>query len=105
MREPGEPDRGFKSRRGTCRGNQRRRASKMRKLKIFALAATLCIVMVGAVKGQGLAGTLRVTVADKSNASVLDAYVMVANEAPDVLIFTTASNSGTSVFPTLTSGV
>jgi len=77
----------------------------MRKMKIFALAATLCLAVVGAVKGQGLAGTLRVTVADKSNASVLDADVMVTNEATNVSTSTTASSAGTYVFPTLTSGL
>ena len=77
----------------------------MRKMKIFALAATLCLVVVGSVKGQGLAGTLRVTVADRSNASVLDADVMVTNEATNVSTSTTASSAGTYVFPTLTSGL
>ena len=77
----------------------------MRKMKIFALAATLCLVVVGSVKGQGLAGTLRVTVSDKSNASVLDADVRVTNEATNVSTSTTASSAGTYVFPTLTSGL
>src|SRR6266481_3404457 len=76
----------------------------MRRLIFMALAGVLCILLGSAARAQRLDGTLRVTVTDKSQASVVDAKVTVTNEATGVSVSTTASSSGTYVFPNLLVG-
>ncbi len=76
----------------------------MRKAAIVALACVL-LLMAGTVQAQGLVGTLRVTVADQTGATVLDANVTVMNQATNVAVSTTASSAGTYVFPSLTNGI
>jgi hypothetical protein len=65
----------------------------MRRLIFMALAAMLCISLGSAAWAQRLDGTLRVTVTDKSQASVEDAKVSVTNNATGVTSETTASSS------------
>src|SRR5260221_3563639 len=84
--------------------NPSRRVSKMRKAAIVALACVL-LLMAGTVQAQGLVGTLRVTVADQTGPTVLDANVTVMNQATNVAVSTTASSAGTYVFPSLTNGI
>src|SRR6266851_974272 len=76
----------------------------MRKLIFVALAAVLCILLGSPARAQRLDGSLRVTVTDKSQASVEDAKVSVTNNATGVISETTASSSGTYVFPNLLVG-
>jgi len=76
----------------------------MRRLTVTALAAMLCILLSGAARAQRLDGTLRVTVADRSQASIEDAKVTVQNEATGVSATTTGSSAGTYVFPNLLVG-
>src|ERR1043166_9169199 len=76
----------------------------MRRLIFMALAGVLCILSGGAARAQRLDGTLRVTVADKSQASIEEAKVTTENEATGVAATTTASSSGTYVFPNLLVG-
>jgi hypothetical protein len=76
----------------------------MRRLIFVALAAILCILLGSPARAQRLDGSLRVTVTDKSQASVEDAKVSVANNATGVIGETTASSSGTYVFPNLLVG-
>jgi len=76
----------------------------MRRLIFMALAGVLCILLGGAARGQRLDGTLRVTVTDKSQASIEGAKVTAENEATGVAVTTTASSSGTYVFPNLLVG-
>src|ERR1041384_6511045 len=76
----------------------------MRRLIFMALAGGLCILSGGAARAQRLDGTLRVTVADKSQASIEEAKVTTENEATGVAATTTASSSGTYVFPNLLVG-
>jgi len=70
----------------------------MRRLIFVALAAILCILLGSPARAQRLDGSLRVTVTDKSQASVEDAKVSVTNSATGVISQTTASSSGTYVF-------
>jgi len=70
----------------------------------MALAGVLCILLGSAARAQRLDGTLRVTVADKSQASIEEAKVTAENEATGVAVTTTASSSGTYVFPNLLVG-
>src|SRR5208282_3629419 len=53
---------------------------------------------------QRLDGTLRVTVTDKTGASIVDAKVTALNEGTSVGITATASSAGTYVFPDLLVG-
>src|SRR5580704_13663914 len=76
----------------------------MRRLIFMALAGVLCILLGGAARAQRLDGTLRVTVTDKSQASIEGAKVTAENEATGVAVTTTASSSGTYVFPNLLVG-
>src|SRR5712672_3361863 len=76
----------------------------MRRLIFVALAAILCILLGSPARAQRLDGSLRVTVTDKSQASVEDAKVSVTNDATGVIGETTASSSGTYVFPNLLVG-
>ena len=76
----------------------------MRRLIFMALAGVLCILLGSAARAQRLDGTLRVTVADKSQASIEEAKVTAENEATGVAVTTTASSSGTYVFPNLLVG-
>src|SRR5260370_28538326 len=76
----------------------------MRRLIFMAPGGVLCILLGSAARGQRLDGTLRVTVADKSQASIEGAKVTAENEATGVAVTTTASSSGTYVFPNLLVG-
>ena len=76
----------------------------MRRLTNISLAALLCLLVAGVSFAQRLDGTLRVTVTDKSAASIEDARVTVTNQATGVSSSTTASSAGTYVFPNLLVG-
>jgi hypothetical protein len=76
----------------------------MRRWIKFALLTVSCAFMATVTQAQRLDGTLRVTVTDKSGASVEDARVTVTNEATNVSITATASSAGTYVFPNLLVG-
>ena len=76
----------------------------MRRLIFMALAGVLCIFFGSAARAQRLDGTLRVTITDKSQASIEDAKVMAENQATGVSATTTTSSSGTYVFPNLLVG-
>jgi len=76
----------------------------MRKLIFMTLAGVLCILLGSAARAQRLDGTLRVTVTDRSQASIEDAKVTAENEATGVSATTTTSSSGTYVFPNLLVG-
>jgi hypothetical protein len=71
----------------------------------FALFVLLsCLLATQALRAQRLDGTLRVTVTDKTGASIEDARVTVTNDATNVPKTATASSAGTYVFPDLTVG-
>jgi Carboxypeptidase regulatory-like domain/TonB dependent receptor-like, beta-barrel len=76
----------------------------MRRLIFAALTGVLCILFGSAARAQRLDGTLRVTVADNSQANIEEAQVTAENEATGVAVTTTASSSGTYVFPNLLVG-
>jgi len=76
----------------------------MRRLIFMALAGVLCILFASATQAQRLDGTLRVTITDKSQASIEDAKVTAENQATGVSATTTTSSSGTYVFPNLLVG-
>jgi len=76
----------------------------MRRLIVTALAAVLCILLGSAAQAQRLDGTLRVTITDKSQASIEEAKVTAQNQETGVSVTTTASSSGTYVFPNLLVG-
>jgi carboxypeptidase family protein/TonB-dependent receptor-like protein len=76
----------------------------MRRLIQFALFALSCVLTASLAQAQRLDGTLRVTVTDKTGASVEDARVTVTNEATNVSTTATASSAGTYVFPNLLVG-
>ncbi|HVO56908.1 MAG TPA: TonB-dependent receptor [Dongiaceae bacterium] len=76
----------------------------MRRLIVMSLAAALSLLLSGAAWAQRLDGTLRVTVTDKSQASIEDAKVTVESAATGVALTTTASSAGTYVFPSLLVG-
>jgi hypothetical protein len=76
----------------------------MRRLIFMALAGILCILVGSVARAQRLDGTLRVTVTDKSQASIEDAKVTAVNQATGVSVTTTTSSSGTYVFPNLLVG-
>src|SRR5580693_3726387 len=71
----------------------------------FALFVLLCCLFASqSLHAQRLDGTLRVTVTDKTGASIEDARVTVTNDATNVPKTATASSAGTYVFPDLTVG-
>src|SRR5713101_3754134 len=72
--------------------------------RLIFVAAILSILLGSPARAQRLDGSLRVTVTDKSQASVEDAKVSVSNNATGVISETTASSSGTYVFPNLLVG-
>src|SRR5438445_4118150 len=76
----------------------------MRRSIQFALLVLSCVLAAAVAQAQRLDGTLRVTVTDKSGASVEDARVTVTNEATNVSTTATASSAGTYVFPNLLVG-
>jgi Carboxypeptidase regulatory-like domain/TonB dependent receptor len=76
----------------------------MRRLIQFALLALSCVLTAAVAQAQRLDGTLRVTITDKSGATVEDARVTVTNEASNVSTTATASSAGTYVFPNLLVG-
>src|SRR5882757_10248716 len=76
----------------------------MRRLIFMALAGVLCILLGSAARAQRLDGTLRVTITDKSQASIEEAKVKVENEATGISATTSASSAGTYVFPNLLVG-
>jgi len=76
----------------------------MRRLIFMALAGVLCMFFGSAAWAQRLDGTLRVTITDKSQASIEDAKVTAENQATGVSATTTTSSSGTYVFPNLLVG-
>ncbi len=72
----------------------------------FALFVLLCCLFASqSLHAQRLDGTLRVTVTDKSGATIEDARVIVTNQATNVPKTATASSAGTYVFPDLTVGI
>ncbi|HUL17383.1 MAG TPA: TonB-dependent receptor [Terriglobales bacterium] len=76
----------------------------MRRISVLSVVGLLCLAFAGAALAQRLDGTLRVTVADNTQASIEDATVTVTNEATGVSASTTASSAGTYVFPNLLVG-
>ena len=76
----------------------------MRRFLAVALSAIACILLGSAAQAQRLDGTLRVTVIDNSQASIEDAKVTATNLDTGVAVTTTASSSGTYVFPNLLVG-
>src|ERR1043166_8617418 len=76
----------------------------MRRLTQFALLFLSCVLFTSVAQAQRLDGTLRVTVTDKTGASVEDARVTVTNEATNVATTATSSSAGTYVFPNLLVG-
>src|SRR5580693_4037209 len=72
----------------------------------FALFVLLCCLFASqSLHAQRLDGTLRITVTDKSGATIEDARVIVTNQATNVPKTATASSAGTYVFPDLTVGI
>jgi hypothetical protein len=71
----------------------------MRRLIVMALAAILSMLLISVAQAQRLDGSLRVTVNDKSQASIEDAKVTITNDSTGVATVTTASSAGTYVFP------
>jgi hypothetical protein len=77
----------------------------MVKITRFALFVSLsCLLATQALHAQRLDGTLRITVTDKTGATIEDARVTVTNDATNVPKTATASSAGTYVFPDLTVG-
>ena len=76
----------------------------MRRLIEVALLTVSCALAASLAQAQRLDGSLRVTVMDKSGATVEDARVTVTNEATNVSTTATASSAGTYVFPNLLVG-
>src|SRR5712664_4811831 len=76
----------------------------MRRLIQFALLLLSCVLTPSLAQAQRLDGTLRVTVTDRTGASVEDAKVTVTNEGTNVSVTATASSAGTYVFPNLLVG-
>ncbi len=71
----------------------------------FALFVLLsCLLATQALHAQRLDGTLRITVTDKTGATIDDARVTVTNADTNVPKTATASSAGTYVFPDLTVG-
>src|SRR5882762_8195068 len=76
----------------------------MRRSIQVALFAMLCALTTGVAQAQRLDGSLRVTVTDKSGASIQDARVTVTNEGTNVAVTVNASSAGTYVYPNLLVG-
>ncbi len=76
----------------------------MRRLIQCALLLLSCVLTVTIARAQRLDGTLRVTVTDRTGATVEDARVTTTNEATNASTSTTASSAGTYVFPNLLVG-
>jgi Carboxypeptidase regulatory-like domain len=76
----------------------------MRRFIPAALFLLLCALGANSLRAQRLDGSLRVTVTDRSGASIQDAKVTVTNEATNVSISANASSAGTYVFPNLLVG-
>ena len=76
----------------------------MRTITKAILLLLFSTVIAGRVSAQRLDGTLRVTVADASEASVLEAKVTVTNDNTNVPLSTSTSSAGTYVFPNLLVG-
>src|SRR5580765_2951402 len=76
----------------------------MRRSIQCALLLLSCILAASLAQAQRLDGGLRVTVNDKSGASIFDAKVTVTNEATNVSVTADASSAGTYVFPNLLVG-
>jgi hypothetical protein len=76
----------------------------MRRSMQCALLLLSCILTASLAQAQRLDGGLRVTVNDKSGASIFDAKVTVTNEATNVSVTADASSAGTYVFPNLLVG-
>src|SRR5207302_338 len=74
------------------------------RLITVALLALSCVLSAGVASAQRLDGTLRVTVADSSGASIEAASVTATNEATNVALTSDASSAGTYVFPNLLVG-
>src|SRR5947207_2934575 len=74
------------------------------RLFIGILGVFLFLMQSSVARGQRLDGSLRVEVGDSSGGSIVDAKVTVTNEATGVSVSTTASSSGTYVFPNLLVG-
>src|SRR6266478_8740830 len=87
-----------------AQANPSRRTKFMRRSIQVALVAMLCVLTTSVAQAQRLDGSLRVTVTDKSGASIQDARVTVTNEATNVSLTATASSAGTYVFPNLLVG-
>jgi hypothetical protein len=76
----------------------------MRRSIQCALLLLSCVLTASLAEAQRLDGGLRVTVNDKSGASIFDAKVTVTNEATNVSVTADASSAGTYVFPNLLVG-
>jgi len=76
----------------------------MRRSIQVALVAMLCVLTTSVAQAQRLDGSLRVTVTDKSGASIQDARVTVTNEGTNVAVTVNASSAGTYVYPNLLVG-
>lgn len=76
----------------------------MRRLIQLALLVVSCLLTTTPAQAQRLDGSLRITVIDKSGATVQDARVTVTNEATNVALTANASSAGTYVFPNLLVG-
>src|SRR5258708_8251698 len=81
-----------------------RRCGTSRGLFVGMLGLFLFLMQTSIARGQRLDGSLRVEVGETSGASIVDAKVTVTNEATNVSVSTTASSSGTYVFPNLLVG-
>src|SRR5713101_4618369 len=66
--------------------------------RLIFVAAILSILLGSPARAQRLDGSLRVTVTDKSQASVEDAKVSVTNNATGVISQSTASRAGTQAY-------
>jgi hypothetical protein len=69
-----------------------------------ALLLLACVLAIRTASAQRLDGSLRVTVTDKSGASIQDARVTVTSETTNVSLTASASSAGTYVFPNLLVG-
>jgi Carboxypeptidase regulatory-like domain/TonB dependent receptor-like, beta-barrel len=76
----------------------------MRRLIVAVLLVVLFSLGIDIARAQRLDGTLRVTVTDKTGASVPDAQVTVTNEGTNVSDTAKVSSAGTYVFPNLLVG-
>src|SRR5437899_2488897 len=79
-------------------------ARLLRRILLGICAAVLVPAAAVPIHAQRLDGTLRITVADTTGASVTDARVTVTNEATKVSVSTNVSSEGTYVLPNLLVG-